>query len=253
MNNILTANQIENMRECGKLLSSAMKEVQKAVKPGISTEKLDQIAEKYIGEHDAIPSFKDYEVTGVGKYPASLCVSINSEIVHGIPSPNRILKEGDIVSLDLGAIFKGVCTDMATTLSVGKVSESACELIKVTKECLESGIKAAISGNNIGAIGKSVQEYAEENGFGVVRDFVGHGIGEKPHMDPAIPNYGKSSEGPEILEGMALAIEPMITEGNYETKIEPNGWTVTTTDGSLAAHFEHTVVIIDGVSEIMTA
>ena len=253
MNNILSANQIENMRECGKLLSSAMKEVEKAVKPGISTEKLDQIAEKYIREHNAIPSFKNYEVTGVGKYPASLCVSIDSEIVHGIPSPNRILKEGDIVSLDLGAILKGVCTDMAITLPVGKVSENAEKLMKVTEECLDRGIKAVISGNKIGAIGESVQKHAEENRFGVVRDFVGHGIGEKPHMDPAIPNYGKSTDGPEILEGMAFAIEPMITEGNYETKIEPNGWTVTTADGSLAAHFEHTVVIIDGISEIMTA
>lgn len=253
MTNILNSSQIENMRECGKILSSAMKEVEKVVKPGISTDKLDQIAERLIKEKGAIPSFKDYEVQGVGKYPASLCVSINSEIVHGIPSSSRVLKEGDIVSLDLGAIFKGVCTDMAVTLPVGKVSDIAQILIKTTKECLEKGINAAVLGNHIGNIGEEVQKYAEDNGFGVVRDFVGHGIGEKPHMDPAIPNYGKASEGPEIIEGMALAIEPMITEGHYDTKIDPNGWTVATADDSLAAHFEHTIVIIDGNPEVITA
>ena len=253
MNNILNLNQIKNMRECGKILISAMKEVANAVKPGVSTKELDEIAEKLITEQGAIPSFLNYTVAGVGKYPSSLCVSINSEIVHGIPSTHRVLKEGDIVSLDLGAIFKGICTDMAVTLPVGKVTEEASKLIRVTKECLDLGIKASIPGNNIGSIGEAVQKHAELNGFGVVRDFVGHGIGEMPHMDPPIPNYGNKKEGPEIVEGMALAIEPMVTAGDYKTKIDPNGWTVATKDGSLSAHFEHTIVINDGKPEIMTA
>lgn len=253
MNNILNNDQIVAMRECGKILAKAMKRVEQAVRPGISTLKLDQIAEKSIKDDKAEPSFKNYEVAGIGYYPASLCTSINSEVVHGIPSRDRILKEGDIISLDLGAKFKGVCTDMAVTLPVGEISDQAKKLIKVTKECLEKGIAQALSENRIGAIGEAVQKHAEDNGFGVVRAMVGHGIGEQPHTDPQIPNYGKKENGPQIHENMALAIEPMITLGKYDIKTNPDGWTISTKDDSLAAHFEHTVVIIEGKPEIVTA
>lgn len=253
MNNVLADDQIVAIRECGKILSFAMKEVKKAVAPGVSTHQLDEIAHKSILDKGGEPSFLNYEVSGIGYYPASLCVSINEEIVHGIPSKDRILKDGDIVSLDLGAKYKGVCTDMAVTLPVGEISEIAQKLIEVTKECLDRGISAAIAGNKIGAIGESVQKHAESNGFGVVRDLVGHGIGTKPHMAPNIPNYGKKTAGPKILERMALAIEPMITVGDYNIEPKSDGWTISTTDKSLAAHFEHTIVIVEGIAEIITA
>lgn len=253
MNNILNSDQIIAIRECGKVLSNAMKKVEKAIKPGISTLELDQIAEKSIRENGGVPSFKNYEVVGTGFYPASLCVSINSEVVHGIPTKNRFLTEGDLVSLDLGAKHKGVCTDMAATFPVGVVSEEAQKLLKITKECLDLAIKVTIVGNKIGSIGNIVMKHAQTHGFGVVRDLVGHGIGEKPHMDPAIPNYGKETDGPKIIENMALAIEPMITLGDYHVKTNPDNWTIVTADGSLAAHFEHTVIIIDGISEVVTA
>jgi len=252
MKNILTKNQISAMKECGKILALAMNEVKHAVKPGVSTLSLDKIAEESIRKSGAVPSFKNYEVAGIGRYPASLCVSINSEIVHGIPTNERFLEGGDIVSLDLGAKYKGVCTDMAVTLPVGEISKEAKRLILVTKECLDRGISAAISGHHIGAIGESVQKHAEKNGFGVVRDMVGHGIGEKPHMDPKIPNYGESTDGPRIFDNMALAIEPMITAGDYTITTGRDGWTISTADKSIAAHFEHTVVIVDGLPEIVT-
>lgn len=252
MNNVLNEDQIVAIRECGKILSFAMKNVEQTLKAGVSTLELDQIAEKSIRESGAEPSFKNYYVEGIGKYPASLCVSLNDEIVHGIPSKTRILQDGDIVSLDLGARYKGVCSDMAVTLAVGAISDEAQKLLKVTKECLERGIDAAVSGNRIGAIGEAVQKHAESYGFGVVRDMVGHGIGAKPHMDPKIPNYGKKTNGPKILENMALAIEPMITAGDFNIKGHSDGWTISTVDGSLAAHFEHTVIIVKGIAEVVT-
>lgn len=243
MNNILSNNEIEIIKKCGYILSSAMNDVQAAICPGIATKDLDLIAENAIRQKGATPSFKDYFVAGAGKYPASLCVSINDEVVHGIPKNNRVLKDGDIVSLDLGAQYNGICTDMAVTVAVGQVSDEALNLIKVTEECLKRGIQASKVGNRIGAIGEIVQDYAEKNNFGVIRDLVGHGIGIKPHMDPQIPNYGNSNRGPKILPGMALAIEPMITEGDFQIKVKDDNWTIITNDGSLAAHFEHTIVV----------
>lgn len=252
MNNVLSDDQVTAMRECGKILSAAMKDVTRAVRPGISSFELDQVAEKSIRKAGAEPSFKNYEVASIGYYPASLCVSINSEIVHGIPSEDRILQDGDLVSLDLGARYKGVCSDMAVTLPVGKVSDRARELVKVTKECLDRGIAAVVAGHKIGAIGAEIQKHAESHGFGVVRDLVGHGVGVKPHMDPQIPNYGKKSDGPKIVEKMALAIEPMITLGDYQIKTDPDDWTISTVDGSLAAHFEHTIIVVNGMAEVVT-
>lgn len=251
MNNILNQDEIKRIKESGKILKNALDLVLSEIQPGVTTSYLDKIADENIVKQGGQPSFKNYEVRGVGRYPAALCVSVNDEIVHGLPS-QRLLKEGDIVSLDLGVRYKDLCTDMAVTVGVGKISPEAEKLIKVTKECLNIGIKEAIIGNNIGAIGNAIQRHAESYGLGVVRELVGHGIGRMPHLEPKIPNYGEVREGPRIQEGMALAIEPMITLGDYEVKVKKDNWTVVTQDSSLAAHFEHTIVIIDGEPVIVT-
>ncbi len=252
MSNILSKKEIKDIKVCGKILKDSLNEVKNAVKPGVSTLELDKIAEDAIVRQGAVPSFKDYEVKGSGNFPFTTCVSINDEVVHGLPS-KRIINNGDVVSLDLGAIYNGVCTDMAITLPVGDVSESALKLISVTRECLNLGINEAKAGKYIGDIGNAVQTHAERNKFGVVRDLVGHGIGTEPHMQPSIPNFGKKGAGAKIIEGMALAIEPMLTEGNYEVKVGMDGWTVLTRDGSIAAHFEHTIVIVEGKPIVVTA
>lgn len=252
MNNVLTENQIGLMKISGKILHDALFAVKKQVKPGISTKALDLFAENEIVKMGGVPAFKDYFVDGVGHYPASLCVSINDEVVHGLPDSNRIIKEGDLVSLDLGAIYKGVCSDMALTVYVGTPTPEIEKFLKITEQSLEEGIQAARSGARIGAIGNKVQTLAEKNGYGVVRDLVGHGIGTKPHMEPMIPNYGGVNDGPVIVEHMALAIEPMLTLGGYKIECDTNNWTIRTRDHSLSAHFEHTVVIIDGEPVVVT-
>jgi len=252
MTNILNKDEIKLIKISGRILKESLSEVISAVKPGISTLRLDEIAYHAIKERGAEPSFKDYEVRGSGLFPSTLCVSINNEVVHGLPS-ERILEEGDVVSLDIGAGYKGVYTDMAVTVSVGKISSKAADLIETTRRCLLIGIKEAVVGHRIGDIGHAIQIHAEEKGFGIVRDLVGHGIGREPHMSPHIPNFGNINSGPDIKEGMALAIEPMLTEGGYDVQIKEDGWTVITLDGSLAAHFEHTVVVIDRKPVIVTA
>ncbi len=252
MKSMLNKEQIKNIKICGKILSSSINQVAQAVRPGIATEKLDRIAEQCIRKQKAEPSFKGYLVAGVGRFPASLCVSVNSEVVHGIPRHDYFLKEGDIVSLDLGARYAGVYTDMAITVAVGEISDEAKRLIDVTKKSLEIGINSAIEGNHIGAIGESIESYVNANGFGVIKDLVGHGIGVKPHMDPKIPNFGKKSDGPKIVEGMALAIEPMVTAGDFNVKTLEDNWTIVTRDNSLSAHFEHTVIIENGLAMVVT-
>lgn len=252
MTNILNKEEIATIKTCGKILRNALDQIASAIKPGISAFELDQIAEKTLTSSGAIPSFKNYKVQGIGRYPSALCVSINSEVVHGLPRKNKIVKDGDIVSLDLGAIYKGICTDAAVTVPVGNVSPKTLELVEATKESLYLGIKEAREGAQIGDIGHAVQRYLELNGFSVVRDLVGHGIGTLPHMEPQIPNYGNAGTGPEILEGMALAIEPMATAGDYKVTTADDRWTILTSDGSMAAHFEETIVIIDGEPVIVT-
>lgn len=252
MKNILNKEQIILLKKSGSILRDVLLEVKKQIKPGVHTKLLDEIAEAKIFDMGGTPSFKNYFVEGIGYYPAALCVSINEEIVHGIPEKDRVLKEGDIVSLDLGVNYKGICTDAAITVPVGDVSPIANKLIETTRMCLEKGIKAAHSGNRIGAIGYNVQHCAEKEGFSVVRDLVGHGVGLAPHTDPYIPNFGKKESGPAIEEGMALAIEPMITIGGYETETQLNNWVYVTKDRSLSAHFEHTVVIENGKPTIVT-
>lgn len=250
--NYLNKEEIVTIKACGKVLAESILEAANAVKPGASTFEIDTIAEQAILSRGCKPSFKNYLVAGAGHFPAALCISINDEIVHGIPSKQRIIKDGDIVSLDLGAEMNGIYTDMALTIAVGKVSEDAQELINVTKASLEMGIDQARVGNTIGDIGASIEQYAEGERMGVIREYVGHGIGRKPHMEPQIPNFGRAATGEEIKEGMALAIEPMLTLGDYHTKVLGDRWTVKTADGSLSAHFEHTVVIENGKPVIVT-
>lgn len=249
---LLNKQQIEDLIICGKILKNALDKTVLAVKAGVSASKLDRIAEKAIVDGGARPSFKNYFIEGVGSYPASLCVSINEEVVHGIPTEHKIIRDGDVVSLDLGAEYKGVYTDMATTVVVGKVAIEIEILVETTRKCLESGLSVVKTGAHIGDIGEAVEKAAKEKGLGVIRDFVGHGIGTHPHSEPKIPNYGKSGKGPEIVEGMALAIEPMITLGAEYTYFHDDGWTAKTKDHSIAAHFEHTIVISDGKPIVVT-
>ena len=250
--NLLNSKQLADIKVCGKILKNALDAVVKNARPGISAYELDQIAEKSLLSAHARPSFKNYFVRGCGSYPSSLCVSINDEVVHGIPTKNKILKNGDIVSFDIGAEYNGICTDMATTIPIGKVSKEAVNLMKVTKKSLEKGIQAVHKGNRIGDIGHAVQSYTEAMGFNVIRDLVGHGIGTKPHMDPQIPNYGRAGSGIEILNGMALAIEPMSVIGKYDIVVGTDNWTISTRDHSLAAHFEHTIIIENGKTLVVT-
>lgn len=243
------------MREGGEILAKILKELQKAVKPGITTKSLDKLARELILFHKVRPSFLDY-----GGFPAVLCTSINEEVVHGVPS-ERVLKEGDILSLDFGVVHKGFHTDSAVTLPVlGKLTmkewsaknKKTAKLIEVTRQALYAGIDAAKVGNRVGAISNAVQKCVEKQGFGIVRDLVGHGVGEKLHEEPYIPNYGSPDEGPVLKPGMTIAVEPMVTKGNWEVENGDDGFVFVTADGSLAAHFEHTIVITESTSEVLT-
>lgn len=250
--NKLTQQQKNDLRTCGQFISSSLQAVVKSVRPGITTYELDQIAEKQLRIRDCRPSFKNYRVAGVGTYPFSLCVSLNDEVVHGLPSKSRTIKNGDILSLDLGAEYKGVYTDMATTLAVGLVSEEVKKLIRITKLSLERAIAKITFGTKTGDLGYEVEKLARENSLSVVKEYVGHGIGVEPHLPPQIPNFGKPGTGAEILEDTAIAIEPMLTLGDWRTTLDADGWTVRTADGSMAAHFEHTVLIENGKAVVVT-
>jgi len=237
---------LEELRVSGKILAGVMKKIQESVKPGITTAEIDRIAEGLILNENALPAFKGYR-----GFPASVCTSVNEEIVHGIPT-DRELKEGDIISLDLGVNFKGYFSDAAVTLPVGRVSREASKLIEVTKKSLSIGISQALVNNNLSDISYSIQEYVEKNGFSVVRQFVGHGIGVSLHEEPEIPNFGSPHEGPVLKSGMVLAIEPMVNMGRWESEIQDNGWTAVTKDRLPSAHFEHTVAITENGPEILT-
>lgn len=236
------------MREACRISAEALKIIGNAVEPGVTTAQLDRLAEKYILSQGATPNFKNYH-----GYPATACISINNEVIHGIPSAKRVLKEGDIVSVDLGAKFDGYHGDNAATFACGDISEDAKRLIDTTRESLFEGIKAARAGSRIGDIGHAVQSYVESRGFSVVRDFVGHGVGTNLHEAPEVPNFGTPGRGVRLLPGMTIAIEPMINMGKSGVKVLPDGWTVETKDGSLSAHFEHTIVITPKGPQIMTA
>lgn len=234
---IKTPQEIEIMRQAGKILAGVMKELEAKVGLGVSTKELDILAEKLIRESGSQPAFKNYN-----GFPNALCVSINEEIVHGVPS-DRKLKEGDIVSLDLGLIYKGFCSDMAVTLPVGEIDSEANRLIRVTKKSLKRAIARVKDGRTVGDVAVAVQTYIEDQGFGVVRELCGHGIGKELHEDPEVPNYGQRHKGEVLREGMVVAIEPMATMGGWKIKKTPDGFGFQTIDGSLAAHFEHTVAV----------
>ena len=235
------------MREPGKVTGKILKELEDFIKPGISTMDVDRFVEDTIRAHGMIPAFKGY-----GGFPGSACVSINEEIVHGIPKEDRILKEGDIVSVDIGCIYKGYNSDAARTYAVGKISPEAQRLIDAAKDSFFEGLKFCKVGYRLSDVSHAIQKRVEEDGFGVIRDFVGHGIGRELHEDPQIPNYGKPGRGPRLAKGMVLAIEPMISEGTYEVEVLLDNWTAVTADGKLAAHYENTVVITDGEPELLT-
>ena len=242
------AQQLDCMRRSGALLYDVLCRLREAIKPGMSTAELDVYAEQLIRKHKAIPSFLDYQ-----GYPASICASINDEVVHGIPSETAILKEGDILSVDCGLILDGWQSDSAFTVGVGKIAPEHQKLIDVTEECFFKGIRKAIAGNHIGDIGHAVQTHAESFGYGVVRDLTGHGIGRNMHEDPSVPNFGRPGHGTRLRAGMTLAIEPMIAMGDYHVAELEDGWTIVTEDGSFCSHYEHTIAINEkGLPEILS-
>ena len=242
-----TGRELKVMREACRISAEALKLAGSAVEPGVTTAELDKIAEKYILSQGATPNFKNYQ-----GYPATACISINNEVIHGIPSKKRVIKAGDIVSIDLGAKFEGYHGDNAATFACGDVSAEAKRLMDTTRESLYEGISAAVSGGRLGDIGAAIQQYVEKRGYSVVRQFVGHGIGTQLHEAPEVPNFGTQGRGIRLMPGMTLAIEPMINVGHYDVKVMPDGWTVLTKDGSLSAHFEHTIVITPDGPQIMT-
>ena len=247
MVSIKSKKEIERMREAGKILARVHQELGQALKPGMSTWEVDKLGERIIRDFGCIPSFKNYN-----GFPASICVSVNDEVVHGIPDRHRILQEGDIVSLDAWVIWKGYHSDAARTHGIGQISPQARKLIEVTEQCFYEGIKYAKAGNHLNDISTAIQRYAESFGYGVVRDLVGHGIGSRLHEDPEVPNFSQKKRGVRLRPGMTLAIEPMINEGRYDVVWLDNDWTVVTDDGSLSAHYENTILITDGEPEILS-
>ena len=244
---IKTAREIELMRQSARLLEDVFASLEAAVRPGISTKDIDRLGEKLIREHGCEPNFLHYN-----GYPASICVSVNDEVVHGIPHNAHILQEGDIVSLDAGLIYKGYHSDMARTFGVGEISEEAKKLIQVTRQSFFEGIKMAKPGNHLYDISNAIDSYVTPHGYGIVRDLVGHGIGTKLHEDPQVPNFAQKKRGLLLRAGMTLAIEPMINMGRADVEWLDDDWTVVTEDGSLSAHYENTILITDGEPEILT-
>ena len=248
---IKSPRELDLMREAGKVVASAKQAVKDAIRPGVTSMEMDAVAEEVIRKHCAIPSFKGYKPTPSKPFPATICFSFNEEIVHGIPG-NRKIKSGDIVSVDFGAIVEGFHGDSAFTIAVGEVSEETERLISATKIALEKGISEAKEGARLTDISHAVQSYAEAEGFSVVREYVGHGIGRSLHEEPQVPNYGKPGRGPKLKVGMTLAIEPMLNVGTWQTKALDDGWTVVTADGELSGHYEHTIAVTENGPEILT-
>jgi len=241
-----TTEELDIMREAGRITAMTLDMVEENIEAGLTTGQLDMLVEDFIRSHGAIPAFKNYH-----GYPASACVSIDSEVVHGIPG-KRVIKEGQIVSVDIGAIVNNYYGDSARTFGIGEVSAEKKRLMKVTQEALSAAIDKARKGNRLGQVSSTVQQIAEAAGFGVVRQLVGHGIGRKMHEEPQVPNFGSPNEGPVLQVGMVIAIEPMVNLGTYDVKTMPDGWTIVTADGAPSAHFEHTVAITDNGPEILT-
>jgi methionyl aminopeptidase len=240
--------EIARMRQAGRVLASILEAFERELRPGITTAYLDRMADEMMREAGTVPSFLGYQ----GTYPASICASINDEVVHGIPSPTRLLHEGDLIGLDIGCIWQGWHADCARTWSVGPAAPPVQELIDATRRGMEAGIAAAVPGNRLGDVGAAIEAVAREHGYGIVRPFVGHGIGTEMHEEPSVPNYGTPGKGMLIQPGMCFAIEPMFTLGSGDVAVLEDDWTVVTTDGSLAAHFENTIAVTEHGPEILT-
>ncbi len=239
--------ELARMRQAGRIVAEVLAALQQRIRPGVNTAELDELVYQIITKCKAFPSFKGYR-----GFPASLCVSINEEVVHGLPNKKRYLKEGDIVSFDVGAIYQGYQGDAAVTVGVGEIAEAAKELLAVTAGTLAAGIAQSRAGNHTGDISWAIQDYAESRGYSVVREYTGHGIGLQMHEDPQIPNYGQPERGFLLKPGMTFALEPMVNEGDWRTRVLADNWTVVTKDGKLSAHFEHTIAVTEGEPEILT-
>ncbi|MBQ1801157.1 MAG: type I methionyl aminopeptidase [Prevotella sp.] len=248
-----TEDEIELMRQANQLVGKTLGELAKHIKPGVTTLQLDTIADEFIRDHGAIPTFKNFPNPFGGPFPASICTSVNDVVVHGVPDSKTVLKDGDIISIDCGTLLDGFNGDSCYTFCVGDVSPEVRQLLKITKESLYLGIEQATAGKRVGDIGDTVQTYCESHGYGVVRELTGHGIGKEMHEDPQIPNYGRRGNGALLKSGMCIAIEPMITMGNRQIWMMPDKWTIRTRDGKPAAHFEHTIAIRRGKAEILSS
>jgi len=243
---IKSDDEIAIMRQAGSVVAQTLQRLVEELRPGLVVKDLDKVVRREFERHKVVPTFLGYH-----GYPATVCVSVNEEIVHGIPG-KRVIQDGDVVSLDLGCTHKGFVADSALTVIVGKAAPGSQELVDVTRESLEAGIKQARAGNRLGAISHAIQSHIEARGFGVVREYVGHGVGRQMHEEPQVPNFGPADRGPVLKKGMVLALEPMVTVGDWRTRQLEDHWTVVTADGSLAAHFEHTIAITDGEAEVLT-
>lgn len=241
------------MRQANLLVGKTLGELAKYIKPGVTTLQLDKIAEEFIRDNGAIPTFKGFPNPYGGPFPASICTSVNEVVVHGIPNERLVLKDGDIISVDCGALLDGFCGDSCYTFCVGEVSKEKLSLLKVTKEALYIGIEKAMAGNHLGDISSAIQEHCEAHGYGVVRELTGHGIGKQMHEDPKVPNYGRKGSGILLKSGMCLAIEPMITMGMHSIGLLPDRWSICTRDGMPAAHFEHTIAVRNGKADILSS
>ena len=247
-----TKEEIELMRIAGRVTAEVLDIMREAVRPGVSTGELDRLAEEHIRKNNGIPAFKNYQPSGMTPFPGTICASINDEVVHGIPDFERILQEGDIISVDVGAYVNGYCGDAACTYPVGEISSERRKLLEVTEQALNNAISCALKGNTLGDIGYAVENHVKPLGYGVVRDYTGHGIGRKMHEAPQVPNFGRKGQGMTLKAGMTIAIEPMIMSGREAVRVGKNGWTVLTVDGSDAAHFERTIAVLDDGVEILT-
>jgi len=248
-----TEDEIELMREANQLVGKTLGELAKHIKPGVTTLQLDKIADEFIRDNGAIPTFKGFPNPYGGPFPASICTSVNEVVVHGIPNAETVLKDGDIISVDCGTLLNGFCGDSCYTFCVGEVSHEVKELLRVTKESLYKGIEQAVAGHHLGDISSAVQDHCEAHGYGIVRELTGHGIGHEMHEDPPVPNYGRRGNGVMLKANMCIAIEPMVTMGAKDIGLMPDRWSVRTQDGKPAAHFEHTIAVRKGKAEILSS
>ena len=248
-----TEDEIELMRQANQLVGKTLGELAKHIKPGVTTLQLDQIADEFIRDNGAIPTFKGFPNPYGGPFPASICTSVNDVVVHGVPNEETVLKDGDIISIDCGTLLNGFCGDSCYTFCVGEVSQEVKRLLATTYESLYKAIEVAVAGHHVGDIGSTVQDYCEKRGYGIVRELTGHGIGRKMHEDPMVPNYGRRGNGTLLKEGMCIAIEPMVTMGDKAVVLAPDKWSVLTRDHRPAAHYEHTIAIRRGKSEILSS